>query len=88
MTNIGAMDHVGIMTLYREIVDPEFKINLMPEIEQEALCKRRSNCVLNTDKRENLGIHMPPLEESLRRVLETYKSYFDPELDAAEADLR
>lgn len=74
MTNIGAMDHKSIMTMYKEIVDPDFHIELMPKKEQETLCKRRANCVLNTDKREKLGIHMPPLEESLRKTLEKYKA--------------
>ncbi|MBN2096742.1 sugar nucleotide-binding protein [Candidatus Peregrinibacteria bacterium] len=73
MTNIGAMDHKAIMTMYKEIVDPKFEIKLMGKKEQDVLCKRRANCVLNTDKREKLGVHMPPLEESLRRVLEKYK---------------
>ncbi len=73
MTNIGAMDHKGIMTLYKEVVDPSFEINLMDEEEQAKLCERRSNCYLNTDKRENLGVSMPKLEESLRRILEDYK---------------
>ncbi len=73
MTNIGAMNHVEIMTMYKEIVDPDFEINVMPKAEQDELCKRRSNDVLNTDKREALGVHMPPLEESLRRILEEYK---------------
>ena len=73
MTNIGAMDHKSIMTMYKEIVDPAFEIKLMPKKEQEELCKRRANCVLNTDKREKLGVHMPPLEESLKRILENYK---------------
>ncbi len=73
MTNIGAMDHKSIMEMYKEIVDPKFKINLMPKKEQAALCERRSNCVLNTDKREKLGVHMPPLEKSLKKILESYK---------------
>jgi len=73
MTNIGAMDHKSIMTLYKEIVDPDFEIKLMPKKEQKELCKRRANCVMNTDKREKLGVHMPPLEESLERVLKNYK---------------
>ncbi len=73
MTNIGAMNHESIMKVYKEIVDPEFKINIMPKKEQEELCARRANCVMNTEKREKLGVHMPPLEESLRRVLENYK---------------
>jgi len=75
MTNSGAMDHRSIMELYREIVDPKFKINLMSASEQKELCKRRSNCVLNTDKREKLGVHMPPLKESLRQILEGYKNF-------------
>lgn len=74
MTNIGAMNHEEIMRLYKKFVQPDFEINLMPEAEQAELCKRRSNCVLNTDKRENLGVHMPPLEESLKKVLENYKN--------------
>jgi len=74
MTNIGAMNHEEIMTLYKEIVDPDFEINLMGEEEQAELCKRRSNDVLNTDKREALGVHMPPLEDSLRRILKNYKA--------------
>ncbi len=73
MTNPGAMDHKGIMSLYKEVVDPNFQINLMSEEEQTALCERRSNCILTSDKREALGVHMPPLEESLRKILANYK---------------
>lgn len=73
MTNIGAMDHESIMKMYQEIVDPKFEIKIMPKKDQKELCTRRANCIMNTDKREKLGVHMPPLEESLRRVLENYK---------------
>ena len=73
MTNIGAMDHKSIMSMYKEIVDPSYEIKFMSKKEQDELCKRRANCVMNTDKREKLGIHMPPLEESLRVILEKYK---------------
>ena len=73
MTNIGAMDHKAIMTMYKEIVDPAFELNIMDPEEQTSLCKRRSNCMLSTDKREKLGVHMPPLKESLKKVLESYK---------------
>jgi 3,5-epimerase/4-reductase len=74
MTNIGAMSHVEIMNLYKEIVDPNFEINLMPKDEQDELGKRRSNCVLNTDKREKLGVHMPELSESVKKILHNYKA--------------
>jgi len=74
MTNIGAMNHEEIMTMYKEIVDPNFEINIMPKEKQDELCKRRSNDVLNTDKREALSVHMPPLKESLRKILKEYKN--------------
>ena len=77
MTNVGAMDHESIMTLYKKIVQPDFELNIMESGEQDTLCMRRSNCVLNTDKREKLGVHMPPLEESLVKVLEEYRSEVD-----------
>jgi hypothetical protein len=73
MTNIGALNHVEIMTIYKEMVDPDFKINVMSKKDQDELNKRRSNCVLSTEKREKLGVHMPPLEESIRRILKGYK---------------
>jgi len=72
MTNIGAMNHVGIMSLYKEIVDPSYEINVMNDEDQARLNARRSNTVLTSEKREALGVSMPPLEESLRRVLEDY----------------
>jgi 3,5-epimerase/4-reductase len=73
MTNIGALNHVEIMTIYKEIVDPNFKINVMSKKDQDELCKRRSNCVLSTEKRERLGVHMSLLEESVKRILKEYK---------------
>ena len=73
MCNPGPMDHASIMQIYKEVVDPNFVPNFMDEDEQVKLCERRSNTVLTSDKREALGVHMPPLEESLRRVLTQYK---------------
>lgn len=72
MTNPGALDHAHIMAIYKEVVDPDFVPNFMDTKEQEILCERRSNCILTSEKRETLGVHMPPLEESLRRVLSQY----------------
>ena len=74
MTNIGGMDHESIMGMYKKMVDPKYEIHLMTKKEQDELCKRRANCVLNTDKREKLGVHMPPLEESLKKILQNYKA--------------
>jgi len=73
MVNKGAMDHKSIMTMYKKIVDPEFKINLMNGKEEGDLCIRRSNCVLSTEKLKKLGLQMPPLKESLEKLLKKYK---------------
>jgi len=73
MTNTGPMDHKSIMELYKEIVDPTFEPKFMSKKEQDKLCERRSNTTLSSTKREKAGAHMPPLEESLKRILKDYK---------------
>jgi len=72
MCNPGPMDHGSIMQVYKEVVDPNFVPNFMGAEEEAKLCERRSNTVLTSEKREALGVHMPPLEESLRKVLQNY----------------
>jgi len=72
MCNPGPMDHAGIMQIYKEVVDPDFVPNFMNMEEADKLCKRRSNTVLTSEKREALGVNMPTLEESLRRILQNY----------------
>ncbi len=73
MCNPGPLDHKSIMEIYREIVDPTFSPNFMTPEEEEVLSKRRSNCVLSNEKREEHGIFMPRLEESLKRILLNYR---------------
>jgi len=73
MCNPGPMDHGSIMQVYKEVVDPNFVSNFMGAEEEAKLCERRSNTVLTSEKREALGVHMPELETSLRRVLAKYK---------------
>ncbi|HEX9664681.1 MAG TPA: sugar nucleotide-binding protein, partial [Patescibacteria group bacterium] len=74
MTNAGSTDHQYIMDKYKEIVDPDYNYALMSldELKQSTVAER-SNCVLNTDKRENLGIKMPPIKERIIEVLREYK---------------
>ncbi len=71
MTNPGAIDHETILEMYKEIVDPEFKYEIISLEELEKITKaRRSNCVLNTDKLTAEGIKMRPIEEAIRDCLE------------------
>jgi len=74
MTNVGSMDHKFLMEKYREIVDPSRTFEYMDEAGLAAVtCAARSNCTLDTDKRENLGISMPDLKERIPEILEAYK---------------
>ncbi len=74
MTNEGSMNHKFLLDKYKEIVEgtKNFEYMSLEELEN-AVCAPRSNCVLNTDKREKLGIHMPNIEERIVEILEKYK---------------
>ncbi len=73
MCNPGPMDHLSIMQIYKEVVDSSYEPKVMGEADQVELCKRRSNTVMSSERREALGVHMPMLEESLRRILVNYR---------------
>lgn len=73
MTNCGSMDHEYLMTQYQQIVDPEFKFQLMDleELKKYAVAPR-SNTVLTCEKREKLGINMPDIKERVKEILAAY----------------
>ena len=75
MTNVGSMDHEFLMNRYSQIVDPSKKFTVMTVDEMYAkyASTKRSNCILNTEKREAIGIHMPPIRERIVSILEAYK---------------
>jgi dTDP-4-dehydrorhamnose reductase len=74
-TNPGTMRHADLLRLYREIVDPTHKTQLIPE---EELVSRglathgRSNCVLASPRLAALGITMRPIDTALPAVLAEY----------------
>lgn len=74
MTNPGFTNHIKIMSMYKFIVDPTCKIKIMSEDEENELCKRRSNCILDTTLQKKLGIYMPNIEESLERILKNFNT--------------
>ncbi len=74
MTNVGWMDHKFLMEKYREIVDSTKTFEYMDEAGLAAVtCAARSNCILDTDKREKLKISMPDIKERIPAILEAYK---------------
>ncbi len=76
MTNIGSLTHDFLLKKYQEIVDPNFKFQVNP-VEELYTSGRaraeRSNTILNVEKREQLGIHMPNIQERIVDVLQEYK---------------
>lgn len=74
MTNVGSMDHEYLMTQYKEIVDPDYSFTTMSLEEMNSIVKaERSNTILDTSKREALGVHMPEIKERVKEVLAEYK---------------
>jgi dTDP-4-dehydrorhamnose reductase len=74
-TNPGSMRHSTLLALYREMVDPSHRYDL---IRAEELVTRglaavaRSNCVLAGDRLMKLGIRMRPIDVALRDAMERY----------------
>ena len=76
MTNTGSMDHQYLLEKYTEIVDPNKKFEYMDLEELESIvCAPRSNCVLDTKKREEAGAVMPPVKERVAEILAEYKKH-------------
>ena len=76
MVNPGVERHDELLALWRERVDAEHAFRVVP---QEDLAGRltaaRSNCILSTAKLEAEGLGLPPLEQSLPRVIDAYAAH-------------
>ncbi|MBI3671346.1 sugar nucleotide-binding protein [Candidatus Azambacteria bacterium] len=72
VTNPGSITHKEILDMYKELVDPDFKYQL---IDAKSLKTKagRSNCILSTKKLEDEGIKLPEIHEAMREVLKHYK---------------
>jgi len=76
LVNDGVEQHDELLELYRRHVDPSH----MYEIVDEAALRLkagRSNCVLSTRKLHEAGLAMPPLEQSLPRLVKAYGRHLD-----------
>lgn len=73
-TNPGLISHNEILTLYREIVDPDFTwTNFTVEEQNKVLLSERSNNYLDTTRLQILHPYILPIKESVRRVLREYQ---------------
>ncbi|PIN81481.1 hypothetical protein COV11_01985 [Candidatus Woesearchaeota archaeon CG10_big_fil_rev_8_21_14_0_10_30_7] len=74
ITNPGIITHEEIMNLYKEMVDPSLKFEIFSLEKMLKITKaERSNCILNTNKLQNEGIHLPEIHLRLREIFEEYK---------------
>ena len=75
LVNPGTMRHRDLLTLYRELVDPNHHYRLISadELVSRGLAvKDRSNCILSSTRLAQLGITMRPISLALRQTMEQY----------------
>ena len=74
--NPGVEYHDELLALYAERVDPTHAFQVIsPDTLDGRLAARRSNCVLRTDKLAAAGLSLPPLDESLPRLVDAYGAH-------------
>lgn len=75
VVNPGTINSGEIMTAYKKIVDPNHKFGIISEDEYygKVAGVRRADCLLNTDKLKEQGIHLKPIKERIIEVMKEYK---------------
>lgn len=69
LVNPGAINHNEILEMYRELVDPEFKWENFSIAEQdEVLAAKRSNCVLDSTRLQDMYPSVSPIHEAVRQL--------------------
>lgn len=77
LTNPGLISHNEILTMFKEIVDPEFVWNNFTMEEQsKILASGRSNNYLDTTKLTNMYPQVKNIKESIREILITYRESY------------
>ncbi|MDA1194638.1 MAG: sugar nucleotide-binding protein [Planctomycetota bacterium] len=73
LVNDGVERHDELLRVWREHVDPDHSFDVISVADLESrLVARRSNCVLSTAKLAAAGLGLPPLDESLPRLVLEY----------------
>lgn len=74
-TNPGTITHRELISLYKELVDPNHTNEWITEqelVDQGLAAKKRSNNFMSSHRLEERGIHMPPIQERIRDILQLY----------------
>jgi 3,5-epimerase/4-reductase len=76
VVNEGIERHDEVLALWRDLVEPERRIDVVSwETLAAGLRAPRSNCVLSTEKLRAAGLALPPLYESLPRLVREYATF-------------
>lgn len=76
LVNDGYIEHQQILEAYKNSIDQNYNYELISvnELEKSIVKARRSNCILNSEKRKSLGIEMPAVDDRrLRDIMRAYK---------------
>lgn len=76
LTNEGYVENKKLLELYKKIIDPDHKYELISvdELEKNIVKAGRSNCVLSMAKASSIGVKMPALDEQrLEKMMLSYK---------------
>ena len=89
LTNPGLISHNEILEMYKEIVEPDFKWkNFSIEEQSKILAADRSNNYLNTQKLESLCPGVKNIKDSVRDMLELYKTHNVPKKSTKITDFK
>lgn len=70
VVNPGSMSPFEMMTMYRELVDPDHGFEPLPEAKLGEVVKAgRSNCLLSTDRLSREGVELPPVRQAAESAL-------------------
>ena len=85
LTNPGLISHNEMLTMFKEIVDPDFTWkNFSLEEQRKVLAGDRSNNFLDTTKLESLYPDVKNIKESVREMLHQYKPTYVPKKEVAK----
>lgn len=75
VVNPGIMRHRDLLALYREYVDPNHTCEWIDNddlVKRGLAVKGRSNCILQSDRLKEVGIHLRPIDVALRETMIKY----------------
>lgn len=75
VVNPGVMRHRDLLSKYKEYVDPKHAFELVNEgtlMERGLIARSRSNCILSSERLNELGVSMRPIDEALTASMIAY----------------